>query len=119
MGSVELTPFAVHQVFSIESGSHIPRVLLVSSESSDLEKYSPVPVPLEATPPPPMMEVLEDTPSASMMGVVEDASSSTVTLGEDHLGSMVAPPSSLVTSFDWGRFTSYRLPSYVPFQITV
>ena len=53
------------------------------------------------------------------MEVVEDAPSSSVTLGEDHLGSMVAPLSSLVSSFDWSRFSGYRLPSYVPFEITV
>ena len=105
----------MHQVFSIESGSHIPHVLLVSLDTSDLEKYSPVPVPLEATPSPPMMEVPEDTPSISMMDVSEDAPSSLVTPGEDHLGSMVAPPSSLVASFDWSRFAGYCLSSYVPF----
>ena len=32
---------------------------------------------------------------------------------------MVPPPSSLVSSFDWSRFLGYRLPSYVPFEITV
>ena len=53
------------------------------------------------------------------MEVAEDAPYSPVTLGEDHLSSMVAPPSSLVTSFDWGRFAGYRLPFYVPFEITV
>ena len=44
MGSIELAPSMVHQVFSVESGSHIPQVLLVSSDSSDLEKDSPVPI---------------------------------------------------------------------------
>ena len=44
VGSVELAPSVVHQVFSIESGTHIPQVLLVSLDSSDLEKYSPVPI---------------------------------------------------------------------------
>ena len=119
VGSVELAPSTVYQVFSIESGFHTPQVLLVSSDSSDLEKDSPILISQEATPPPPMMEVLEDTPSASMMEVAADASSSPVTPGEDHLGSMVAPPSSLVASFDWSRFAGYRLPSYVPFEITV
>ena len=56
-----------------------------------------------------MMEVPEDPPSTSMMELTEDAPSSPVTPGEDHLGSMVAPPSSLVTSFDWSRFEGYRL----------
>ena len=66
-----------------------------------------------------MMEVPEDTPPTFEMEVVVDALSSSVTPGEDHLGSMVAPPSSLVTSFDWSRFAGYRLPSYVPFEITI
>ena len=101
MGSIELAPSAVHQVFSVKSGSHIAQVLLVSSNSSDLEKDSPVPIPQEVSPPPPVMEVLEDTPPDSVMEVVEDAPSSFVTPGEDHFGSMVAPPSSLVASFDW------------------
>ena len=65
------------------------------------------------------MEVPKDTPPAFKMEVVEDAPSSSITPGEDHLGSMVAPPSSLVTSFDWSRFAGYRLPSYVPFEIMV
>ena len=65
------------------------------------------------------MEVLEDTLPNSVMEVMEDAPSSIITPGEDHLSSMVAPPSSLVTSFDWNRFSGYRLPSYVPFEITV
>ena len=64
------------------------------------------------------MEVPEDTPPTFEMEVVEDAPSS-VTPWEDHLGSMVAPPSSLVASFDWNRFAGFRLPSYVPFEITV
>ena len=79
VGSVELAPSAVHQVFSVKSGSHTPHGLLVSSDSLDLEKYSPVPVPLESTPPPPMMEVPEDTPSTSMMEVAEDTPPSTIT----------------------------------------
>ena len=65
-----------------------------------------------------MMEVPEDTPPTFEMEVVEDAPSP-VTPGEDHLGPMVSPPSSLVASFDWGRFAGYCLPSYVPFEITV
>ena len=48
-----------------------------------------------------------------------DAPSSFVTSREYHLGSMVAPPSSLVASFNWGRFTGYFLPSYMAFEITV
>jgi len=33
--------------------------------------------------------------------------------------SMTAPPSSLVTSFDWNRLARFCLPSYVPFWIIV
>ena len=76
MGSVELAPSAVHQVFSVESGSHTPWVLLVSLDSSDSKKYSPIPISQEVAPPPPVMEVLEDTLPDSMMEVVEDAPSS-------------------------------------------
>ena len=50
---------------------------------------------------------------------MEDSPSSSITPREDHISSMVAPPSSLVASFDWSRFAGYRLPSYVPFEITV
>ena len=84
-----------------------------------MEKDSPVPVSEEAAPPPPVMEVPEDTPPTFEMEVVEDAPSSSVTPREDHLSLMVAPPSSLVASFDWSRFLGYRLPSYVPFKIMV
>ena len=105
--SVDLTPLVVHQVFSVESGSHPPHVLLVSSGSSDLEKYYSILVVQEAAPPAPMMEFLEDAPLAP------------VTPGDDHVISMVPPPSSLVASFDWSRFAGYHLPSYVPFEITV
>ena len=118
VGSVELAPSAVHQVFSVESGPHNPHVLLVSSDSSDLEKDSPVSVLQEAAPPPPKMEATEDIPPAFEMEVMEEASAS-VTSGEDLLGSMVAPPSSLVASFDWSRFAGFCLPSHVPFEITV
>ena len=105
----------MHQVFSVESGPHIPQVLLVSLDSSDLEKYPLVPIPQEVAPPPPVMEVLEDSPPTFVMEIVEDAPFSSVTPGEDHLSSMVSPPSSLVTSFNWSRFVGYLLPYYVPF----
>ena len=65
------------------------------------------------------MEVPEDTPPAFEMEVVEDAPYSSITPGEDHLSSMVAPSSSLVASFEWNRFAGYHLPSYVPFEIMV
>ena len=42
--SVDLIPPMVHQVFSVESGSHPSHVLLVSSNSSNLETNSLVPV---------------------------------------------------------------------------
>ena len=64
------------------------------------------------------MEAPEDIPPAFEMEVMEDAPS-LVTPGEDLLGSMVSPPSTLVASFDWSRFAGFRLPSYVPFEITV
>ncbi len=32
---------------------------------------------------------------------------------------MIPPPSSSVVSFDWGPLTTFRLPSYVPFHITI
>ena len=39
--------------------------------------------------------------------------------GGNPLIPMAPPPCSLVASFDWIQFTRYRLPSYVPFEITV
>ena len=106
MGSVELAPSAVHQVFSVESGSHPPHALFVSSDSSDLEKVSSIPIAQEVSPPTLEMEIEEDSPLAL------------VTLRENHLSFMVPPPSSLVASFDWSQFASCHLPSYVPFEIT-
>ena len=32
---------------------------------------------------------------------------------------MIPPPSGLVAAFDWSRFTTYRLPSHLPFWVTV
>ena len=58
------------------------------------------------------MEALEDTPPAFELEVMEEAPDFE-TSGEDLLCSMVAPPSSLVASFDWSRFAGFRLPSYV------
>ena len=107
VGSVELAPSTVHQVFSVESGPHTPHVLLVSSDSSDLEKDPPIPVTQEFSPLYPMSMIQEDAPLAP------------VTPGDDHLNSMVSPLSILVASFDWRRFSRYCLPSYVPFEITV
>ena len=38
----------------------------------------------------------------------------------EHQGNhMIPPPSIDVISFDWGPLIAFRLPSYVPFQITV
>lgn len=97
----------VHQVFSVESGSHTPYVLLVSSYSSKLEKDLPVSMVQEVASPIPTSMVQEDAPLAP------------VTQSDDHIFPMVPLPSSLVASFDWSRFAGYRLPSYVPFEITV
>ena len=73
----------------------------------------------EIAPLAPMMEVPEDTPPTPMMEVPEGTPLAPVAPGDDHLISMVPPPSILVDSFDWSRFTGYHLPSYVPFEITV
>ena len=55
-----MTPSVVHRVFSVESGSHPPHVLLVSSDSLKLEKDYSIPVVQEVAPPTPVMEVSED-----------------------------------------------------------
>ena len=55
--SVDLTPFVVHQVFSIEIQSNPPHVLLVSLDSSNLEKDSSIPIVQETAPPTPMMDI--------------------------------------------------------------
>ena len=55
----------------------------------------------------------------STMEVQEDAPLATVTPWDDHFSSMVPPPSSLIASFNWSRFTGYCLPSCVPFEITI
>ena len=54
---VDLIPPMVHQVFFVESGSHPPHLLLVSSESSDLEKGPPIPVTQEVSLLAPMYDV--------------------------------------------------------------
>ena len=73
----------------------------------------------ETAPLAPVIEVAEDSILDLIMEIEEDVPFVPVTPREDHLDSMVAPPSSLVASFDWSRLTGCRLPSYVPFVITV
>jgi len=87
---------------SVDSGSppinhsvleeHNSHVLLVSSDSPESGNDSPIP----ATPECPASVPLEQ--------------------GGNHT---IPPPSSLVASFDWSRLTTYRLPSHVPFWVTV
>lgn len=46
----------------------------------------------------------------------EGPSSVPLAQGGDHT---IPPPSLLAISFDWSHLTAFRLPSQVPFQITV
>ena len=101
VGSVELAPSTVHQLFSVESGSHTPHVLLVSLDSPDSEKDSPVPVVQETAPSAPVIEVAEDSIPDLIMEIEDDVPLVPVTPMEDHPDSMVTPPSSLIASFDW------------------
>ena len=77
----------IHSV-SEESNSH---VLLVSSDSPELDDGFPIP----------------DSP--------ENCDSVPPEQGGNH---MVPPPSSSVVSFDWSRLTTPPLPSHVPFWVT-
>jgi len=81
--------------FLEESEYDTTQVLFVSSDSNELGGNPPVPSRQEENPP------------------------TLVTQGVNSPISMVPPPSSLVTSFDWNRLEGFRLPSYVPFQIIV
>jgi len=73
------------------SEEHNSHVLLVSSDSPELENGSPIP----AAP--------ENPPSVPF----------------EHGGNhMIPPPSSSVISFDWSRLTTSPLPSHVPFWVT-
>ena len=85
----------VNHTFPKESEYDTTQVLFVSSDSNELEGNPSIPSRHEENPP-----VL-------------------ITQGVNSLVSMVPPPSSLVTSFDWNRQARFHLPSYVPFQIIV
>ena len=74
------------------SEEHHSHVLLISSDSPESGNDSPIP----AAPESPASVPLEQ--------------------GGNHT---VPPPSSSVVSFDWSRLTKYRLPSHVPFWVTV
>lgn len=67
-------------------------VLLVSSDSLEPENDPPIPT---------------DSESPSSVPIEH---------GGNH---MIPPPSSSVISFNWSCLTAFRLPSYMPFQITV
>ncbi|CAA3032932.1 Hypothetical predicted protein, partial [Olea europaea subsp. europaea] len=71
---------------------HHAHVLLVSADSPEFRNDSPIPVAPEGPPSGPLNH------------------------GGNHT---IPPPSSLVASFDWNHLISGRLPSNVPFQITV
>ena len=71
---------------------HHAHVLLVSSDSPTSGNYSPIP----AAPESPASVPLEQ--------------------GGNHT---IPPPSSSVVSFNWSRLTTSRLPSHVPFWVTV
>jgi len=74
------------------SKEHNSHVLLISSDSPESGNDSPIPATLKR---------LVSVPL------------------EQRGNHMIPPPSSLVASFDWSRLTTYRLPSHVPFWVTV
>ena len=86
---------SVNCTFPVESEYDTTQVLFVSSDSNELGDNPHVPLRQE-----------ENHPAL-------------VTQGVNSLVSMVPPPSSLVTSFNWNRLVGFHLPSYVPFQIIV
>ena len=90
--SVDLvSPPVVHSVPK-ESGDHTAHLLLVSSDSHESKND-------------PFVLVVQESPSS---------------IPAKHEGNhMIPPPSSYVVSFNWSHLTTYHLPSYVPFQITV
>jgi len=90
--SVHLAPPSVVHSDPKESSDHIAHVLLISSDSHESKSDPPIPVVQESPSPIPTKH------------------------GGNH---MILPPSSFVIFFDWGPLTAFRLPSYVPFQITV
>jgi len=75
-----------------EHHDHTAHVLLISSYSPESENDPPIPI---------------DSESPSSFPV-------------EHRGNhMIPPPSSSIISFDWSHLTTFCLPSYVPFQITL
>lgn len=90
--SVDLdSPPMVHSVPD-EHHDSTAHVFLVSSDSPEPENDPPIPA---------------DSESPSSVPVEH---------GGNHT---IPPPSSSVVSFDWSHLAAFRLPSYVPFQITV
>ena len=84
---VDLRSSPLNHSISEEQSSH---VLLVSSDSPELDKGSP------------------ETSPENLDSVLSEQ-------GGNH---MVPPPSSSVISFDWSRLTTPPLPSHVPFWVT-
>jgi len=74
------------------SEEHHAHVLLVSSDSLASKNDSPI------------------------LADLESHSSVPVGQGGNHT---IPPPSSFVITFDWSHLTTFHLPSYVPFEITV
>ena len=93
--TVDLISPSVNRTIPEESEYDTTQVLFVSSDSNELGGSPLVPSRQEENPP-----------------VI-------ITQEVNSLVSMVPPPSSLVTSFDWNRLARFRLPSYVPFEIIV
>jgi len=87
--SVDLGSPPVDHSVSEERHAH---VLLISSDSPESKNDPPIPADLEGP---------------SLIPVEH---------GGNH---MIPPPSSSVVFFYWSHLTAFRLPSYVPFQITI
>lgn len=84
-------PSIVHSVLE-ESVDHTAHVLLVSLGSHEWRSDPPV-------------HVVQESPSP---------------IPREHGGNhMIPTPSSFVVSFNWIPLTTFYLPSYVPFQITI
>ena len=75
-----------------EHHDYTAHVLLISLDSLESENDPPIPADSES-------------PSSVL-----------VEHGGNHT---IPPPSSSIVSFDWSHLTAFRLPSYMPFQITV
>ncbi len=90
--SVDLVPPPFYHYVMEESGDHTSHVLLTSLDSHESKSNPPIPV-------------------------IEESISS---IPIEHRGNhMIPPPSCFVISFDWNQLTSFHLPSYVSFEITV